>query len=694
MKQTLLAPYPGAPHASGGVSSHRADIDGLRALAILLVVVYHVWLGRVSGGVDVFLMVSAFFLTGSFARRMQEGRPLQLGSFWIRRFLRLVPAAAVTIAGVLAVAFLAFPRTEWPRVWSEAWSSLFYVENWTLAFSEVDYYARASQTPSVFQHFWSLSVQGQVFLLWPLLLAGVWLTLRTRRHLIVPALFAVFGIIFVVSLVFSVLETNSAQDFAYFDTRTRLWEFAAGSLVALALPALRGPIRGAATLGWIGVLGIVVCGIVIDVQGGFPGYLALWPILCAALVIIAGRDGARGGPTAFLASRPLRYVSRDAYALYLVHWPVLVIWMVFSGRSEPGMLAGLGIIGLSLVLARLLSRFVEQPVREAKALKGSKKLGIGVLVAAVLVVAVPLGAWQGTIVQRTDAIQASASQGYPGAAQIDSPIDLAGIDLPLIPDPTALDAEWVYLGQECTGDLVALEPALEDSCTQTVRAADPGTRRVLVMGDSHAQQLMSPLRVSAEGQDWELIALLRGGCSIAIGAPSTSTDTAPSSETASDAASCEEWRSAAIDYALRVQPEAVYLVVTRASPASPEVLVDGIEDIVSLLLDRGIQVIAVRDNPRFDFDMYGCVYAADEMCDVPEIGFEEGVSLDALAEREGITAVDFRPWMCPDSICLGVIGNVAVYIDDNHVSDTYGRTLAPMLQAMLDEGEVLPPTGG
>ncbi|MCB8044828.1 acyltransferase [Microbacterium oxydans] len=211
-----------------GVPSHRADIDGLRALAILLVVVYHVWLGRVSGGVDVFLMVSAFFLTGSFARRMQEGRPLQLGSFWIRRFLRLVPAAAVTIAGVLAVAFVAFPRTEWPRVWSEAWSSLFYVENWTLAFSEVDYYARSSQTPSVFQHFWSLSVQGQVFLLWPLLFAGVWLALRTRRHLIVPALFAVFGTIFVVSLVFSIMETNSAQDFAYFDTRTRLWEFAAG----------------------------------------------------------------------------------------------------------------------------------------------------------------------------------------------------------------------------------------------------------------------------------------------------------------------------------------------------------------------------------------------------------------------------------------------------------------------------------
>ena len=496
-----------------------------------------------------------------------------------------------------------------------------------------------------------------------------------------------FGAVFAVSLVFSIVATARAQDFAYFDTRTRLWEFAAGSLIALALPFLRVPIRGAAVLGWIGVLGIALCGIVIDVQGGFPGYLALWPILSAGLVIVAGRDRARGGPTAFLASRPLRYVSRDAYALYLVHWPILVIWMVVSGRSEPGVLAGLGIIGLSLVIARLLSRFVERPIREARALDRSRGLGAGVLVAAVLVVAVPLGVWQGTIAQRTNAIQASDSRGYPGAVQLDSPIDLAGVDLPLIPDPTTLDAEWVYLGQECSGDLVAVEPALDGTCTQTVRAAEPGTRRVLVMGDSHAQQLMSPLRVSAEGQDWELIALLRGGCSIALGAPSPA-------GSASDAFSCEDWRSAAIDYALRVQPDAVYLVVTRASPASPEVLVDGIEDIVSLLLDRGIQVIAVRDNPRFDFDMYACVFLAEETCEVPEIGFEEGVSLEVLAEREGITAVDFRPWMCPDSLCLGVIGNVAVYIDDNHLSDAYGRTLAPMLQAMLDDGGLLASAGG
>lgn len=673
-----------APDATSA-PGYRADIDGLRALAILLVVVYHVWLGRVSGGVDVFLMVSAFFLTASFVRRVQSHRPLELGTFWLRRFRRLLPAAAVTIAGVLAVAFLSYPQTEWPRVWSEAWSSLFYVENWTLAFSEVDYYARGTVRPSPFQHFWSLSVQGQVFILWPLIIAAVWLLLRKRRHVIVPALALVFGAIFVGSLAFSIVETSHAQSFAYFDTRTRLWEFAAGSLVALALPFLRIPRWGAVILGWVGILGIVLCGVVLDVRGGFPGYLALWPVGCTALVIIGGVERVPGGPYAFLESSVLRYVSRDAYALYLVHWPVLVTWMVLTGRSQPGWLAGLGIVGLSFVLARIVSALVERPIRVATALDRLPRLGAVVLVASIAVVAIPLGAWQFAIKQKEAALMASESGGYPGAAQVESPVDFAGVDLPLIPLATALDDEWVDIGPSCSGALKPTNSALRGTCAQTPGAQDPRAMRVLVMGDSHAQQLMSPLVVLADEQEWELIALLKGGCSIGIGAPSWSASGVP----------CDDWRAAAVDYALRIQPDAVYLVVTRATPASPEVLVEGIDVVIDALTAQGIEVIAVRDNPRFDFDMYECALAESdaapgegvEPCSVPEVALESRESLEGLAENPGVTLVDFRPWLCPDGVCRGMIGNIAVYIDDNHLSSMYGRTLAPMLKRMLEAGE-------
>lgn len=673
-----------APDATTALG-YRADIDGMRALAILLVVVYHVWLGRVSGGVDVFLMVSAFFLTASFVRRVRSDRPLELGTFWLRRFRRLLPAAAVTIAGVLAVAFLSYPQTEWPRVWSEGWSSLFYVENWTLAFSEVDYYARDSVRPSPFQHFWSLSVQGQVFILWPLIIAALWLLLRERRHVIVPALALVFGAIFVGSLAFSIVETAHAQSFAYFDSRTRLWEFAAGSLVALALPFLRIPRWSAAILGWVGVLGIVLCGVVLDVRGGFPGYLALWPVGCTALVIIAGVDRVPGGPSAFLESAALRYVSRDAYALYLVHWPVLVTWMVLSGRSQPGWLAGLGIVGLSFVLARLVSAVVEHPIRAATAFDRLPRLGAAVLVASIAVVAFPLGAWQFAIKQKEAALMASESRGYPGAAQIEGAVDLAGVDLPLIPFATALDDEWVDIGPSCSGPLEPTDSALRGSCAQTPGAGDPRATRVLVMGDSHAQQLMSPLVALADEQEWELISLLKGGCSIGIGAPSWSASGTP----------CDDWRAAAVEYAMRIQPDAVYLVVTRATPTSPEVPVEGIDVVIDALTAEGIEVFAVRDNPRFEFNMYECALAESdaapgedvESCSVPEVALETGDALDAIAEKSGVTLVDFRPWLCPDGVCRGSIGNIAVYIDDNHLSNAYGRTLAPMLKRILQAGE-------
>lgn len=656
-----------------GRGAYRADIDGLRALAILLVVVYHVWLGRVSGGVDVFLMVSAFFLTLSFVRRIQALQGPSLGGFWLRRFRRLLPAAAVVILAVLGVAWAVYPQTEWPRVWTDAWSSLFYVQNWNLAYSEVDYYARVSTVPSPFQHFWSLSVQGQVFLLWPLIFAAAWVLLRRRQRMVVPVLTAVFAVVFFVSLGFSIVETETNQAFAYFDTRTRLWEFAAGSLVALALPYLRVPSRVGAAAGWIGVGGIVLCGIVLDVQGGFPGYLALWPVVCTALVIVAGRDAPRGGPTSFLSSTPLRLLSRDAYALYLVHWPVLVTWMGVSDRTQPGPFAGAGIVMLSMVLAAVLSRTVEEPLFRAPRIQRSGMLAGAVVATSVLVVAAPLALWQGAHERYETALSDVKADEYPGAAQLDAVGGHILEPAPVIPVATALDGEWVSLDGACEGILRPTDPVLEGSCLQTSGAPSDEATRVLVIGDSHAQQLMSPLKTLAEEQGWEVVALLKGGCALGVGAPSSSVSGPP----------CDDWRRAAVAYATSMQPDAVYLVATRSSAIASDVLVEGIEDVADSFSSAGIEIIAVRDTPRFDFDMYECVSNGVDGCAVDDVGTGGAEQFAAFVERDGIIGVDFRPWLCPDGICRGSIGNIAVYIDDNHLSHAYGVTLTPMLRSML-----------
>lgn len=678
MERSLTTARPAPARTPLDSGARRADIDGLRALAIVLVVTYHVWWGRVSGGVDVFLMISSFLLTASFVRRIGRsptGVPSPaLGAFWLRRFQRLLPSAALTILAVLAAALVLFPATEWTRTWRDAWSSLLYFENWNLAFTEVDYYARDGVTPSPFQHFWSLSMQGQVFVMWPLIIAGVWWVLRRRRRLVVPALGIVFGSIFVFSLWFSIVSTEANQSFAYFDTRARLWEFAAGSLVALALPYLHVPRPLRAALGWIGVAGIVSCGIVLDVQGGFPGYLALWPIVCTALVIVAGTAPAKGGPGALLASSPLRFIGRDAYALYLVHWPVLIIWMVVSGRSDPGWLAGTGIIVLSFSLARALTHLVERPLATFADVARPSRRAAAVIAVSALIVVAPLAAWQGVVHQRTLALQASDSHGYPGAAQVDTPIDLAGVDLPVLPAATALDDEWVSAGVECEGALRPSDAVLEGSCLQNEFAADATTPTFLVAGDSHAQQLMAPLLVLADENNWGVISLLKGGCPLGVGAPAWSASGPP----------CDQWRAAALSYALDVQPDAVYLVATRATPTGPEVMIEGIDEVVGILTGAGIEVAAVRDTPRFDFDMYLCVVSEEE-CAVPEVAAD--IDLDRMAADPRVFAVDFRRWLCPEGMCEGEIGNLAVYIDDNHLSASYGRTLAPMLAEMLAEAD-------
>lgn len=656
-------------------ASYRADIDGLRTLAIVLVVVYHVWLGRVSGGVDVFLMVSAFLLTGSLARRAIEGTPLALGAFWSRRFRRLIPAAAVTLLAVLGAAYAFMPPTQWPRIWNETLASLFYVENWQLAFAEVDYYARDSAETSPLQHFWSLSVQGQVFLLWPVLIALVAFSLRRRRDLIRPALIGLFLVIFLWSLWFSITETRDAQAFAYFDTRTRLWEFAAGSLLALLMPLIR--LRGwlSAVLGWAGLAGIVLCGVVLDVRGGFPGYLALWPVLCTAAVIVSGAGRTSAGPTALLASRPLSSLSTDAYALYLVHWPILVMWMVVTETDRVGLWAGAIIVAMSLVAARLLSRGVEMPLRGPRRTdRATVVRGVAVIAASTLLVAGTTAGWRWVEQARAaEFASAAVDSDYPGASQVEVSLEIGDADTPMIPAATELNDEWAAVGPACRGTLEPSAAVLIGSCNQSADAEVAGTR-ILVIGDSHAQQLSAPLIALSEDRDLAVVTILRGGCTAGLFEESRNPTEA----------SCEPWARAAFDYAKDLAPDAVYLVITRADADEPERLLDGIEEAIDEMQEAEIPVIGVRDNPRFPFDMYECATDDTRGCDVPrELVLAEQNPASALADS--LTMVDFTPWLCPWDVCHAAIGNIAVYIDDNHLSRTYARTLAPFLEQILAE---------
>lgn len=667
---------------AGSTSGYRPDIDGLRAVAILLVVVYHVWIGRVSGGVDIFLMISAFFLTGSFVRRMSTGRPLAVGRFLLSRFRRLLPAAAVVLAATLGAAWLLMPQTAWPQLWRQGWASLGYFQNWVLAAEGVDYYAHKAVLASPLQHFWSLSVQGQVFVLWPLLFLLGALLVRLLKAPPALVMGVLFGVVFAVSLAFSVYETATLQSYAYFDTRTRLWEFAAGSLLALALPVLRVPRLLRALLGWIGLLAIVVCGMVIDVRGGFPGYLALWPIVAASLVIVSGTrtDGVSGagpelGPSRLLATRPVLALGRDAYALYLVHWPVLILWLTWRQQTKASLLDGAVIIALSLVLARLVTLCVERPLRLGAGDRGVLWRNVLVILCSVAVVGAVLVSWQWGVTSRAAAQQQAHKSAYLGA--LGEPGTTKNDGIPIIPGVNTPDDEnWTQLDRPCEGRFASAAELVQENCRQTSNAAK-AKHVVVVIGNSHAQQMTAAVQAAVSKSGWGVVMIFRPWCSLAADHP-----------VASPEDRCDEWQPQAIDHTVSIHPDAVFTIVTAAAMDSPdEQVIAGLDDLLDTFDGAGIPVVGIRDNPRSGVTNYFTCAMERSECDFPVEGALAAENpVTPYADR--MTLVDFTPTLCPEGLCRTVIGHLSVYLDMNHISAQFAKTLGPELRRQL--GDVLP----
>ncbi|PNH80833.1 acyltransferase family protein [Arthrobacter sp. AFG20] len=658
---------------------YRPEVQGLRALAVLMVVTYHVWLGRVSGGVDIFLLISAFLLTMSFVRKVEKGTPLRLVSHWLHLFKRLIPAAVVVILGVLAGTWLVLPQSRWPDVLNEAWASLLYGQNWLLANSAVDYYAQDHSGASPLQHFWSLSIQGQVFILWPLIFAGsalVWRLLRRRRDVSYrTVLMVAFGGIFIASLVFSIDQTASNQAYAYFDTRTRLWEFALGSLLALVLPHLKPGKALRVVLGWAGLAAMLSCGLLLTVDRSFPGYIALWPTLAAAAIIVAGQSGSRFGVDRLLIAKPLVALGDNSYALYLWHWPILVLSLAATGIEKPNLVQGLAIVAGSVVLAVLTTRFVEKPLREWHWPQLRAWRTAVVIVACGALLAGPVAVWQTKLTAEEAAAAAQPRELTPGAAAL-AP-ENAGKATPeatVIPAPAAMKNEWADIDGLCTGENVPSDPLL-NGCLQNSKP-DKVTKRIVVLGDSHAQQYMAALGPIARDHGWEVVTLLKGNCR--FGAESTERD-----------ADCNAFNKASAAYVMEHKPDAVFTVASLTRKEAPfETAVPGYLEGIKPFTDAGIDVVGVRDNPRFATNMPECVQKYGT--DAPECNPPLGESLAAKSpldayrgKVDGLHLMDMSDFICAGGICPAVVGNVYVYKDDNHLTKTYVQSMIPMFEKRL-----------
>src|SRR3954466_8099769 len=351
---------------------YRHDLDGLRDIAIVLVAVFHVWFGRVSGGVDVFLALSGFFFGGRLLRAaITPHASLAPGPEVTRLVHRLLPALVVVLAASAVLTILVQPETRWETFADQSLASLGYFQNWELATTASDY-LRAGEAVSPLQHIWSMSVQGQFYISF---LALIFLfTLLFRKFLqshMRAALVVLLSALTIASFVYAVFAHNADQSTAYYNSFARGWELLLGALLGALVPYVRWPMWLRSTVAVVALAAILSCGALIDGVKQFPGPWALVPVGATMLFILsaANRQADPGtadrlpAPNRLLATAPFLSLGAMAYSLYLWHWPLLIFWLSYTGRSRVNFIEGAIVLLVSGLLAWLTTRYVENPLR-------------------------------------------------------------------------------------------------------------------------------------------------------------------------------------------------------------------------------------------------------------------------------------------------------------------------------------------
>lgn len=673
----------------------RPDIEGLRALAVLLVIGNHAAVPFMTGGyvgVDVFFVISGFLITKHLVEEAERSGRIAYLSFYARRIRRLLPASTMVLLAVVLATLLWAPAATWGATSWEVLSAGLFVSNWVFAAKATDYFASEGPVSPV-QHFWSLSVEEQFYFMWPALM-GIFMALALLRSWHLRSRFAAgLTLVFVPSLGYSILLTSSNPDAAYFVTTTRLWELALGGLVAIAWPLFGRIGRHSAFLaGWAGIALIMFSALTFTEETRFPGAAALLPTLGAAGVIIAGAsEPGRATASRLLGVAPMVWIGALSYSLYLWHWP----FINFAPDVFPDRGAWLLIVAaaLSLIPAWLSFKFVEQPVRRSPRLRASNSQTVTLAVICLGLVLgasalLQLRAVHGESESRIE-VASVDSTSHPGAAALfenQVPVNNIETIADIVPNP-----DWVP-DDKGRGATEPCRASLGESTVHRCDAGDPDhPTRVVMVGDSHTWQWFPALEIMAENGDFYLQQMGKGSCPLA--------DT-PIKEPA-----CLEWQQAVVRD-LQQNPPDVLLVSandnTRAlapdggsvpPEESAEQISAGMARTYHDLIGRGVRVVYVVDTPSMQ-----ALGVFPPKCVSQHIDDLEACTLDASEVRPGgisrvlrgvappgVHFVDMKDGFCRDGRCQSVVGNVIVYRDKGHVSASYIRTLSPYLRERLQD---------
>ncbi|GAA0966556.1 acyltransferase family protein [Frigoribacterium faeni] len=680
----MLVPDHPSSRASGP-SLRRRDIQGLRAVAVLAVLLFHLGVPGLGGGyvgVDVFFVVSGFLITGNLLREHARHGRVSLARFWARRVARLAPPAVLVVVATIAACAVWMPPLLRPSTARDAVLATFGVAN--IDFARVGTHYLSSSEPSVFQHFWSLGVEEQFYLLWPVALV-LTLAIAGRRLLGV-----VLGVATTASFALCLWLVTVSQPWAFFSLPSRAWELGVGALLAVAAGRLADlPRVAASVLGWLGLGAIAVAVVAFDESTVFPGAAALLPVLGTAAVIAAGtgtgvrRDAmgrgavGSGAVDRLLSWRPLTRIGDVSYPLYLWHWPLLIIPALALERDlRPMELAAVAIA--SCALAALTHVTLERRLTPRLARRRPLTMAVAGLAAAAVVVGLASAALTNPVLA-TDAVVKAPTvddvRAGPDATSV-VPSNLA---------PSLADVGGsippIY-GDGCHADYQVVEAI---GCS----FGDPAGPTTALLGDSHAAHWFSPLRERAERRGEELVVHTKLTCPVVD-------ITLAHPHAARDYTECRRWRDdvvatlneSPVDTVVVSHAVGGYRLLTRTPDDFEREWTAAIERLVDALPDS-TRVVVLGDTPRWPERPALClsIHLDDAgACSAPiESLVDDGAQAAdrAGAGRAGATWVPTIDWMCTET-CSPVIWNALGYRDTNHLTDDFARVLGPRLDEALD----------
>ena len=653
--------------APGERPAWRADIEGLRGVAVLLVVLYHAAIPGFTGGyvgVDVFFALSGYLITGLLAAEVEATGRLDLGRFYARRVRRLLPAVAAVLVAVAAFGFAFYSPREQARIAQTALMTAAYVSNVHFAREATDYLAAEAETDPLL-HTWSLAVEEQFYLVWPLLVALGLAGLsafrpsppagRPRGALDARRLAWVVGAVGAASFVGALALMESLRThWAFFGSPARAWEFAVGGLGAL-LPRLRWTPRGdrsvgAQVLGWTGLAAVVACGVVYTGRTPFPGWAAVPVVLGTTWALRAGAGQPATALGHVLSWRPLVTLGRLSYSWYLWHWPVLVfadgLYGAGVGKALP-LGVRVGLLALSLALAEASYRFVEDPVRHHRALRDHPARGL-VLFAALSTFGVVLAlGW------RTAARVEAAQPRHARFA-------------------AAGERAFSSCGDRLRSEAAPVECVLGDTTSATT---------LVLYGDSHAYQFAAALDQLGREEGWRIQTMVRPGCG-AVDA------TIWNDRLGRDYLECDAWRAAAFDRVDEIAP-ALTIYSTYAGVydhVDREAWVPATERVFRRLSRASGAVLHLRDPPAPGFDVPLCLSRHARLWHDPDAACAYSSTDDRLnpdvydAQRvaagrvPNVVSADLSESVCSSTTCspFGPDGEI-VWADAHHLTDAFSE---------------------